>query len=159
QYGLNVDCFNTSYVSYSVDHGGECRLKSGLRKYACHLTLDPNTANLILSEGNRKVTRVVEKQHYEDHPDRFDCLYQVLCREGLSGCRYYWEVEMEGDWAVIGVVYKGMKRKGRENDSRVGHNRKSWSLSYSNSRCTGRSYKFSHAGVSRSNSLNDFRRS
>uniref|UniRef100_A0A4W5KH82 B30.2/SPRY domain-containing protein n=1 Tax=Hucho hucho TaxID=62062 RepID=A0A4W5KH82_9TELE len=66
---------------------------------------------------------------------------------------------MDGDGAVIGVVYKGMKRKGRENDSRVGHNRKSWSLSYSNSRCTGRSYKFSHAGVSRSNSLNDFRRS
>ncbi|XP_041730589.2 NACHT, LRR and PYD domains-containing protein 1 homolog [Coregonus clupeaformis] len=112
-------------MKLNVDHGGEFRLKSGLRKYACHLTLDPNTANphLILSEGNRKVTRVEEKQHYEDHPDRFDSLPQVLCREGLSGSRYYWEVERDGDWAYIGVVYKGMKRKGDMED-----NRKSWCL-------------------------------
>uniref|UniRef100_A0A4W5LGU8 B30.2/SPRY domain-containing protein n=1 Tax=Hucho hucho TaxID=62062 RepID=A0A4W5LGU8_9TELE len=116
----SITCF-----SYSVDHGGECRLKSGLRKYACHLTLDPNTAhpNLILSEGNRKVTLVEENQHYEDHPDRFDCSpkvqnpslfncrYHVLCREGLSGYRYYWEVEWDGDMAVNGVLNKGMKRK------------------------------------------------
>ncbi|XP_045568951.1 protein NLRC3-like [Salmo salar] len=93
-------------MKLNVDHGGECRLKSGLRKYACHLTLDPNTVNpnLILSEGNRKVTRVEEKQHYEDHPDRFDYHSQVLCREGLSGSRYYWEVERDGTEAVIGVV-------------------------------------------------------
>ncbi|CAL8333004.1 unnamed protein product [Gadus morhua 'NCC'] len=43
----------------SVEHGGVWRLKSGLNKYACNLTLDPNTANtnLILTKGNRKVTR------------------------------------------------------------------------------------------------------
>ncbi|XP_036790230.1 NACHT, LRR and PYD domains-containing protein 12 [Oncorhynchus mykiss] len=113
-------------MKLNVDHGGECRLKSGPRKYACHLTLDPDTAhrNLILSEGNRKVTLVEEKQHYEDHPERFDCRpevqypsipfncrYQVLCREGLSGGHYYWEVEMNGDKAVIGVASKGMKKK------------------------------------------------
>ncbi|KAJ8377658.1 hypothetical protein AAFF_G00255030 [Aldrovandia affinis] len=28
-----------------VDHGGEIRIKPGLRKYACQLTLDPNTAH------------------------------------------------------------------------------------------------------------------
>ncbi|XP_038854445.1 NACHT, LRR and PYD domains-containing protein 3-like [Salvelinus namaycush] len=106
-------------MKLNVDHGGECRLKSGLRKYACHLTLDPNTANpnLILSEGNRKVTLLVEKQHYEDHPDRFDIHPDVVCREGLSGCRYYWEVECDGPGANIGVVYKGMKRKGGGDDS------------------------------------------
>ncbi|XP_064859502.1 NACHT, LRR and PYD domains-containing protein 12-like [Oncorhynchus nerka] len=133
-------------MKLNVDHGGECRLKSGLRKYACHLTLDPNTANpyLILSEGNRKVTRVVGKQHYEDHPDRFDCLYQVLCREGLSGGRYYWEVERDGDRAGIGVVYKGMERKGEEEDSWIGANRKSWCL------YCYHGYLFIHAGVSRS---------
>ncbi|XP_045569007.1 NACHT, LRR and PYD domains-containing protein 12-like isoform X2 [Salmo salar] len=124
-------------MKLNVDHGGECRLKSGLRKYACHLTLDPNTVNpnLILSEGNSKVTRVEEMQHYEDHPDRFDCSPHVLCREGLSGCPYYWEVEMDDGMIDIGVVYKGMKRKGRGRDSLIGANRKSWCLvcSYSGS--------------------------
>uniref|UniRef100_UPI003AAB35A6 protein NLRC3-like n=1 Tax=Centroberyx gerrardi TaxID=166262 RepID=UPI003AAB35A6 len=49
--------------SLSVDHGGVQMLKSGLRKYACELTLDPNTAhrNLSLSEDNRKATEVREK--------------------------------------------------------------------------------------------------
>ncbi|XP_029604766.1 stonustoxin subunit beta-like [Salmo trutta] len=134
-------------MKLNVDHGGECRLKSGLRKYACHLTLDPNTANpnLILSEGNRKVTCVEERQHYEDHPDRFDCLYQVLCREGLSGSRYYWEVERDGSMADIGVVYKEMKRKGWEDNSWIGGNGESWCLA-----CSDRGYRFYHAGVSRS---------
>ncbi|XP_029603931.1 NACHT, LRR and PYD domains-containing protein 3-like [Salmo trutta] len=131
-------------MKLNVDHGGECWLKSGMRKYACHLTLDPNTANpnLILSEGNRKVALVEEKQQYEDHPDRFDCSPQVLCREGLSGSRYYWEVEKDGDMAGIGVVYKGMNRKGREDDSGIGANRKSWCLI-----CFDGLYSFYHAGV------------
>ncbi|XP_064859518.1 uncharacterized protein LOC135561707 [Oncorhynchus nerka] len=134
-------------MKLNVDHGGECRLKSGLRKYACHLTLDPNTANpnLRLSEGNRKVTRVLKEQHYEDHPDRFDCHCQVVCSEVISGGRYYWEVERDGDMADIGVVYKGMKRKGREDDSWIGLNRKSWCLY-----CYDSAYEFIHAGVSRS---------
>ncbi|KAL1276390.1 hypothetical protein QQF64_036013, partial [Cirrhinus molitorella] len=40
----------------NVDHGGESRITAGLKKYACFLTLDPNTANtkLSLSEENRK---------------------------------------------------------------------------------------------------------
>ncbi|KAK1783996.1 hypothetical protein P4O66_004505, partial [Electrophorus voltai] len=39
-----------------LEYAGEIRIKPGLRKYACDLTLDPNTANtrLTLSEGNRK---------------------------------------------------------------------------------------------------------
>ncbi|KAJ8371742.1 hypothetical protein AAFF_G00302490 [Aldrovandia affinis] len=39
-----------------VDHGGEIWIKPGLRKYACQLTLHPNTVNreLSLSEGDRK---------------------------------------------------------------------------------------------------------
>ncbi|XP_071261073.1 NACHT, LRR and PYD domains-containing protein 5-like [Salvelinus alpinus] len=131
-------------MKLNVDHGGECRLKSGLRKYACHLTLDPNTANpfLILSDGNRKVTCEREEQHYEDHPDRFDYLYQVLCREGLSGGRYYWEVERDGRVAFIGVVYEGMRRKGGEDDTWIGANWKSWSLY-----CSDSGYEFNHPGV------------
>ncbi|XP_042559465.1 stonustoxin subunit beta-like [Clupea harengus] len=96
---------------------------------ACEFTLDQNTANtrLSLSEGNRKVTWVSEKQPYPDHPERFDWS-QVLCREGLSG-RFYWEAEWSGSSAGIAVAYKSILRKGEErSDSLFGRNDKSWSL-------------------------------
>ncbi|KAM4606449.1 protein NLRC3-like [Polymixia lowei] len=119
----------------SVDHGGVWRLKSGLRKYVCELTLDPNTANrnLSLSERNRKVTEVKEKQSYPDHPERFDHYEQVLCREGLTG-RCYWEVERRGK-VNIGVTYRRITRQGDGSDCRIGGNDKSWCLY-----CYGNSY-------------------
>ncbi|KAM4606548.1 NACHT, LRR and PYD domains-containing protein 3-like [Polymixia lowei] len=91
------------------------------------LTLDPNTANRILSlsERNRKVTEVEEEQSYPDHPERFDFYKQVLCREGLTG-RCYWEVERRGE-VVIGVTYRGIEREGGD-DCWIGGNNKSWSL-------------------------------
>ncbi|KAK0135349.1 E3 ubiquitin/ISG15 ligase TRIM25 [Merluccius polli] len=95
---------------------------------ACELTLDPNTAwrRLSLSEDHSKVKRVEEDQSYPDHPERFDSLAQVLCREGLTG-RCYWEVERRG--AVdIGVTYRGITRRGVGDDSRLGKNNKSWRL-------------------------------
>uniref|UniRef100_UPI003AADFC94 protein NLRC3-like n=1 Tax=Centroberyx gerrardi TaxID=166262 RepID=UPI003AADFC94 len=114
--------------SLSVDHGGEQRLKPGLRKYACELTLDSNTANrnLFLSEDNRKVTLVLADQPYNDHPERFDYYQQLLCRNGLTG-RCYWEVKWEGE-VYIGVTYRGIRRRGRGDDCRLGGNDKSWSL-------------------------------
>ncbi|XP_071396926.1 protein NLRC3-like isoform X2 [Centroberyx affinis] len=119
--------------SLSVDHGGVQRLKPGVRKYACVLTLDPNTAhrNLFLSEDNRNVA-VTEEQPYPDHPERFDCWYQLLCRNGLTG-RCYWEVEWEG-WVYIGVTYRGITRRGWGDDCRLGWNEKSWSLDCSDDR-------------------------
>ncbi|XP_036406826.1 protein NLRC3-like [Megalops cyprinoides] len=114
-----------------VDHGGESRNKPGLQKYACQLTLDPNTAhrNLSLSEGHRRVTWEMEDQSCSDHPERFDQKPQVLCREGLSG-RNYWEVEWKGGGLEIGMAYKEISRKGQSDDCELGHNKKSWSLSY-----------------------------
>ncbi|XP_029102905.1 uncharacterized protein LOC108922337 [Scleropages formosus] len=124
----------------NVDHGGECRIRPGLLKYSCHLTLDPNSANthLYLFEDNRKVTWRSEKQQYPDHPDRFDCFPQVLCAESLSG-RCYWEVHWSGYGAVIGVTYKGIGRKGNSDDCGIGDNDKSWILS-----CCGGSYSVWH---------------
>ncbi len=74
---------------------------------ACDLTLDPNTANtqLILSDENKKTTRVLECQPYPKHPERFDACYQVLCVESLTG-RCYWEAKWSGDHAGISVSYK-----------------------------------------------------
>ncbi|XP_030640003.1 protein NLRC3-like [Chanos chanos] len=127
--------------SVHVDHGGEFKIKPRLRKYVCDLTLDPNTAHtlLSLSEGNRKVTRVREKQSYPDHPERFDYWAQVMCRESLTG-RCYWETEWSGVYGpVISVTYKGIRRKGNSDDCGFGHNEKSWSLC-----CRGNSYSAHH---------------
>uniref|UniRef100_A0AAY5EA05 B30.2/SPRY domain-containing protein n=1 Tax=Electrophorus electricus TaxID=8005 RepID=A0AAY5EA05_ELEEL len=125
-----------------VEHAGEMRIKPGLRKYVCDLTLDPNTAHrlLSLSEGNRKVTCVWEQQQqsYSDHPERFDYWEQVLCRESLTGC-CYWEAEWNGGWADISVTYKGIRRKGGSYDCVFGRNLKSWSLS-----CSDNSYTVWH---------------
>uniref|UniRef100_A0A667ZEF0 NACHT domain-containing protein n=1 Tax=Myripristis murdjan TaxID=586833 RepID=A0A667ZEF0_9TELE len=110
-----------------VDHGGEQRLKPGLRKYSCELKLDTNTANrhLVLSEDNRKVTGR-EEQPYPDHPERFDSCPQILCSDGLTG-RCYWEVERKGR-IYIGVTYRGISRRGDREDCELGLNENSWSL-------------------------------
>uniref|UniRef100_A0A8C7HGI4 NACHT, LRR and PYD domains-containing protein 12-like n=1 Tax=Oncorhynchus kisutch TaxID=8019 RepID=A0A8C7HGI4_ONCKI len=120
----------------NVEHGGENRMKPGLRKYVCDLTLDLNTVNrlLSLSEGNRKVTCRTEEQPYPDHPERFEGCRQVLCREGLTGC-CYWEVEWSGG-AGIGVTYKGISRGGGGEDCCLGDNDKSWSLFCTDNRYT-----------------------
>uniref|UniRef100_A0A671S024 NACHT, LRR and PYD domains-containing protein 12-like n=1 Tax=Sinocyclocheilus anshuiensis TaxID=1608454 RepID=A0A671S024_9TELE len=123
----------------NVDHGGEFRITSGLQKYACDLTLDSNTAHkhLVLSEENRKVTCVSERQSYPEHPDRFDEYYQVLCSESLTG-RCYWETEWSGAGVYISVAYKEIKRKGGSDDCVFGRNVNSWSLECSDHRFTAR---------------------
>ncbi|XP_076153348.1 NACHT, LRR and PYD domains-containing protein 3-like [Alosa pseudoharengus] len=125
-----------------TDHASLDRARPRLLRYACDLTLDPNTAHrlLSLSEGNRKVTCVSEKQPYPEHPERFDSSYQVLCREGLTG-RCYWEAEWsDGDHgADISVAYKSIKRKGDSDDVIMGLNAKSWSLE-----CSDHSYSVLH---------------
>ncbi|XP_058872242.1 tripartite motif-containing protein 16-like [Acipenser ruthenus] len=115
------------------------RNRAEFLKYSCQLTLDPNTAhrNLCLSEGNRKVTLRRGTQRYpDDHSERFDYDPQVLCREGLSGTRCYWEIECSGGWASIGVTYKGISRKGEDLSCVLGFNDKSWSLFCSDSSYT-----------------------
>ncbi|XP_008295200.1 stonustoxin subunit alpha-like [Stegastes partitus] len=111
-----------------VEHCGEQRLKPGLRKYFCELELDTNTINrnLRLSDNNRKVTTVREKQPYPDHPDRFE-YWQLLCRNGLTG-RCYWEVEWR-DEVYISVSYRGIRRRGLSDECWFGGNDQSWSLS------------------------------
>ncbi|XP_076019420.1 protein NLRC3-like isoform X2 [Genypterus blacodes] len=112
-----------------MDHGGQQRIKAGLSKYVCELELDPNTAsrNLKLSDNNRKVTYVEEKQPYPDHPERFDVCAQLLSRNVLTG-RCYWEVEWSGE-VHISVSYRGIRREGDRADSEFGrNNNQSWSL-------------------------------
>uniref|UniRef100_A0A3B5A3D7 B30.2/SPRY domain-containing protein n=1 Tax=Stegastes partitus TaxID=144197 RepID=A0A3B5A3D7_9TELE len=118
----------------SVDFSGKQRLQPGLRKYACEVTLDPNSAhrNLKLSDNNKRVEAVNEQQLYLDHTERFDIFCQLLCRNGLTG-RCYWEVEWNGK-ADIAVAYRGIGRRGYNRESRFGGNDQSWCLSCSDDR-------------------------
>ncbi|XP_073345425.1 neoverrucotoxin subunit alpha-like [Pagrus major] len=105
--------------------------KRDLIWYACDLTLDPNTANgyLHLSEENKKAT-CDSWLYYPDHPERFDSLTQVLCKEGLSG-RHYWEVELSNgskDSVYVLAAYKGVARKGDGRDAALGCNSISWAF-------------------------------
>ncbi|XP_076130120.1 finTRIM family, member 82 [Alosa pseudoharengus] len=107
----------------------EPKTRSEFLKYFCQLRLDPHTAykELHLSESNRKVIRTRDLQPYSDTPERFDSFAQVLCREALSGGRFYWEIEWSGEFSM-GVAYKGISRKGKGSLCLLGYNDKSWSL-------------------------------
>ncbi|XP_067296664.1 NLR family CARD domain-containing protein 3-like [Pseudorasbora parva] len=129
---------NCSLQILNLEHGEHFRITPGLRKYACDLTLDPNTAHpqLILSENNKKATRVEEPQPYPNHPERFDGCEQILSQESLTG-RCYWEAEWSG-WSFVGMSYKGVNRKGGS-DCWFGYNDKCWSLD-----CSENKYMFCH---------------
>ncbi|XP_073698436.1 NLR family CARD domain-containing protein 3-like [Garra rufa] len=135
---------NCSLQILNLDHGEPFRITPGLRKYACNLTLDPNTANnhLILSENNRKLTHVKEPQPYPDHPERFELYEQVLCQESLTG-RCYWEAERSGMAADIAVTYRGLKRKAGSN-CWFGYSDKTWSLY-----CSANEFTVWHNNMSR----------
>ncbi|XP_044224103.1 tripartite motif-containing protein 16-like [Thunnus albacares] len=114
----------------------EPKTRAEFLKYSCEITLDPNTAYtwLLLSEGNRKAKVMVQIQSYSSHPDRFTEWCQVLSRESLTGC-CYWEVEWRGGQVYVAVAYKNISRTGDE--SKFGHNDKSWALY-----CDDESYTF-----------------
>ncbi|XP_065106676.2 uncharacterized protein [Paramisgurnus dabryanus] len=114
----------------NVEHEGKFRIIAGLRKCTCKLTLDPDTAHrhLALSEEDTKVTHTEEEQSRPDHPERFECFPQVLCRESLSKC-CSWEIEWSGrSGAYVSVSYKGIRRKGESKQCEFGSNEKSWRL-------------------------------
>ncbi|CAI5681899.1 unnamed protein product [Oreochromis niloticus] len=123
----------------------EPKTRAGFLKYSHEITLDPNTAHrrLLLSEGNRKATRMEEQQSYSDHPNRFTGWFQVLSRESLTG-RCYWEVEWRGrgEGAEVAVAYKNISRAGSRDECVFGFNDKSWAL-----RCDTNSFQFRHNKV------------
>ncbi|XP_040895957.1 tripartite motif-containing protein 16-like [Toxotes jaculatrix] len=99
-----------------------------VKNFACCLTFDPSTANseLHLTNCNRKASRVWSDHQPSDHPERFKCCPQVLCREGLLDSAY-WEVEWSGG-ADIGVTYNSISRDGDTGSCLLGHSEQSWSL-------------------------------
>ncbi|XP_043960363.1 tripartite motif-containing protein 16-like [Gambusia affinis] len=121
----------------------EPKNRAGFLKYSCQITLDPNTAHtsLGLSEGNRKVTWMNQRQYYSRHPDKFTDWFQVLSRESLTG-RCYWEVEWSGKQVDISVTYKNISRAGDGDECGLGYNDKSWAL-----KCQRNSFSFGHNDI------------
>uniref|UniRef100_A0A3P9DU21 SPRY-associated domain-containing protein n=1 Tax=Maylandia zebra TaxID=106582 RepID=A0A3P9DU21_9CICH len=128
------------------DPPAEPKTRAEFLKYSRNITLDPNTANklLLLSEGNRKATAVIQQQSYSDHPDRFTW-FQVLSRESLTG-RCYWEVERRGEGVCVAVAYKNISRKGGY-ECVFGCNDKSWVLNCNNNSFTLGVYLDHRAGI------------
>ncbi|KAI2658127.1 Tripartite motif-containing protein 16 [Labeo rohita] len=107
-------------------------------------TVDPNTTNknLSLSDRNRTITSTYTDQLYPAHPDRFDSVVQVLCRESVSG-HCYWEFDcVQNEHLGVSVSYKGISRKGRGNECKFGHNNQSWTLL-----CSPPKYIFLHNNI------------
>ncbi|XP_045073694.1 LOW QUALITY PROTEIN: NACHT, LRR and PYD domains-containing protein 3-like [Coregonus clupeaformis] len=125
----------------SLDHGGESRIKPGLRKYACQLKLNCMSADfdLTLSEDNTRVVRRTQVNRYpyfdfsdsddSDRTEKLDKWAKVRCREPLSDGRFYWQVEWTG-WVDIGVTYTSRS---------VTEKKRSWGLF-----CCNEQYTFSH---------------
>ncbi|KAM9811150.1 tripartite motif-containing protein 16-like [Neosynchiropus ocellatus] len=129
------DILGDTWTNISLMLAPEPRTRAKFLRYSRDITLDPNTTHseLLLSDGNRKVTYMGEDQSPPHHPDRFTDRYhhQVLSKEPLTG-RCYWEVEWTGRVNVT-VSYKDIGRSGEE--SLFGFNDKSWSLLCRNSGC------------------------
>ncbi|XP_066537048.1 NACHT, LRR and PYD domains-containing protein 3-like isoform X2 [Hoplias malabaricus] len=112
-----------------VEHQGKIRMKPELRKYACDLTLKPNTAHpaLSVSEGNRKVEWVEKTWPYSDHPERFEQYCKVHFVKPLTG-RCYWEVEWRWGGVYISVSQTKTRRKGHGPAGTFVLNEFSWCL-------------------------------
>ncbi|KAF7694928.1 E3 ubiquitin/ISG15 ligase TRIM25-like [Silurus meridionalis] len=139
-----VEKFYKLHLVKFEDHNSllpEPKTREDFMKYFRPLTLNPNTAHrrLCLSEEGRKVTVTRQAQNPPDHPERFDLIQQVLCKETLVG-RCYWEVEQVSKHnSSIAVTYKSISRKGESNESSFEQNDKSWSFT-----CFKSKYIFRH---------------
>ncbi|XP_062244638.1 E3 ubiquitin/ISG15 ligase TRIM25-like [Platichthys flesus] len=121
----------------------EPKTRADFLKYPQEIKLVPNTAHkqLLLSEGNRKVTCISKEQSYSYHRDRFTGCCQVLSRQSLTG-RCYWEVEMVGHGVGVAVTYKNISRAGNSLECGFGFNDKSWMLF-----CHVKSYHFNYNNI------------
>uniref|UniRef100_UPI00398EBE70 tripartite motif-containing protein 16-like protein n=1 Tax=Pristiophorus japonicus TaxID=55135 RepID=UPI00398EBE70 len=121
------------------------KTRSEFLKYAATLVFDPNTAHryLRLVNGDRKVSNSCPwLQPYPDHPDRFEHWRQVLCAESFYMARCYWEVEIRGEGAYVGMTYKSIDRKGAESNGCITGNDFSWCIQW-----TGKEFLVWHGDV------------
>ncbi|XP_077330727.1 E3 ubiquitin/ISG15 ligase TRIM25-like [Lithobates pipiens] len=91
------------------------------------ILLDVRTAaNDLHISDDRKTAFFTSHQNRPETPERFQCS-QVMSSQRFSSGRHYWEVDVgrSGHWRV-GMCYPSIERRGGQ--SRIGDNKKSWSL-------------------------------
>ncbi|KAI5619084.1 tripartite motif-containing protein 16, partial [Silurus asotus] len=99
--------------------------------YATNLSFNPDSTHkfLRLTEDNRKASNTTPWQHnYPDTPERFEHWRQVMTSESLYMGRHYFEVDLSGEGAYIGLTYKSIARKGQESSSCITGNDFSWCI-------------------------------
>ncbi|TSK87572.1 Tripartite motif-containing protein 16 [Bagarius yarrelli] len=107
------------------------QLKELCKSNATNLTFNPDSTHkfLRLTEDNRKASNTTPWQHnYPDNPERFENWRQVMTSESLYIGRHYFEVDLHGEGAYIGLTYKSIDRKGQEGSSCITGNDFSWCI-------------------------------
>uniref|UniRef100_H3ALY7 Tripartite motif containing 14 n=1 Tax=Latimeria chalumnae TaxID=7897 RepID=H3ALY7_LATCH len=124
--------FHTTVSSCQLSLPPHQKAPSQILEDARSPTFEPEThhSRLRLSEDRHTVSCAWVRTFFNNHPQRFDKLWQVLSKDSFfSGC-HYWEVDLlnasQGWW--IGVAYPSIKRKGDTEHSRLGWNRRSWCI-------------------------------
>ncbi|XP_072549623.1 tripartite motif-containing protein 16-like protein [Salminus brasiliensis] len=131
-------------------------MRDDFLKYATNLSFNPHSTHkfLRLTEDNSKASNTTPWQHnYPDTPDRFEHWRQVMTSESLYLGRHYFEVELTGEGAYVGLTYKSIDRKGQESNSCITGNDFSW--------CFGREshgYSAWHCGVETPLEVDEFSR-
>ncbi|XP_036451946.1 nuclear factor 7, brain-like [Colossoma macropomum] len=101
---------------------------NSIRRYSVDVTLDPDTAHpeLLLSDDGKQVWNGGKTQNVPNSPFRFDWCSCVLGKEGFSGGRFYYEVQVSGktEWD-LGMATESINRKG---DVELGPENGSWTI-------------------------------
>lgn len=106
---------------------------------ATSLSFNPDSTHqfLRLTEDNRKATNTTPWQHnYPDVPERFEHWRQAMTSESIYLGRHYFEVDLSGEGAYMGLTYKSIDRKGQENSSCITGNDFSWCIGRESHGCS-----------------------
>ncbi|XP_061087589.1 tripartite motif-containing protein 16 isoform X2 [Conger conger] len=123
----------TILATRQYSHQPEPETREDFMKYSTPLSFDADTVHkfLRLTEENRKVTNTTPWQHsYPDTPERFEHWRQVLALESFYLGRHYFEVDVSGDGAHLGLTYKSIDRKSAESNGCITGNGFSWCLQW-----------------------------
>uniref|UniRef100_A0A3B4DUP2 B30.2/SPRY domain-containing protein n=1 Tax=Pygocentrus nattereri TaxID=42514 RepID=A0A3B4DUP2_PYGNA len=132
-YQLQVSVLFTAPLQYNtVHHSAHSAKRDNVLLFntspTVDVTLDPDTAHpeLLLTDDGKQVWNGGKPQNVPNSPARFDWCSCVLGKEGFSGGRLYYEVQVSGktEWD-LGMATESINRKG---DVELGPENGSWTI-------------------------------